>query len=139
MPVRRTVAPDIVGCAFMLYAATLAFAVLRAPYAHRDIESIAVDIAAYGGLLLVCVVLAVGLFLRRSFALWPAVLLSLGAIAAGYFGWHVPETAQLPAGVLGAVGAVLLLFRRAELAPAGSDSDDSDEPESHGDGEARTP
>ena len=37
---------------------------------------------------------------------------------AGFFAWHVPETAQLPAGVLGAVSVVLLFARRAELDPS---------------------
>jgi hypothetical protein len=118
MPARRTVAPDIVGCSFVLYAATLSFAVLRAPYAHRDVASILTEIAIYGGLLLACLVIAMGLFRRRSYALWPAVLLSIGAVLAGAFAWHVPETAQLPAGVLGAVSVVLLFARRAELDPS---------------------
>ena len=57
MPARRTVAPDIVGCSFILYAATLAFAVLRAPYAHRSVSGVATDLVIYGGLLLACVVI----------------------------------------------------------------------------------
>ena len=115
MPARRTVAPDIVGCSFLVYAATLSFAVLRAPYAHRAVSAIATDIAIYGGVLGVCVAIALGLFRRSGWVLWPAVLLSIGAFFAGLLAWHVPETAQLPAGVLGASSVVLLLGRRVEL------------------------
>lgn len=123
MPARRTVAPDIVGCSFILYAATLAFAVLRAPYAHRSVSGVATDIVIYGGLLLVCVAIGLGLFRRRGWVLWPALLLSAAAFAAGLTAWHVPETAQLPAGVLGATGVVLLLGRRVELGDADADPD----------------
>ena len=97
MPARRTVAPDIVGCCFLLYAATLSFAVLRAPYAHRAAAAIATDVAIYGGLLAVCVAIAIGLFRRRGWVLGPALLLSIVAFFAGLLAWHVPETAQLPA------------------------------------------
>lgn len=123
MPARRTVAPDIVGCSFILYAATLSFAVLRAPYAHRSVSAVATDIAIYGGLLIACVAIALGLFRRRAWALWPALLLSVAAFVAGLTAWHVPETAQLPAGVLGATGVVLLLGRRVELGDAEADAD----------------
>ena len=127
MPARRTVAPDIVGCSFLLYAATLSFAVLRAPYAHRAGQAIATDVAIYGGLMAVCVAVAVGLFSRRTWVLWPAVLLSAAAFFAGLMAWHVPETAQLPAGVLGASSVVLLLGRRVELThEAAEDEDDAD-------------
>jgi len=134
MPARRTVAPDIVGCSFLLYGATLAFAVLRAPYAHHQAVAIGVDFAVYGGLLAVCVIIAIGLFRRRGWVLWPAVVLSawaffagllasyltetalvIGPTLAGLLAGHVPETAQLPAGVLGAASVVLLLGRRVEL------------------------
>ena len=115
MPARRTVAPDIVGCSFLLYAATLSFAVLRAPYAHRTAGPVATDIAIYGGLLTVCILVALGLFRRREWVLWPALLLSIAVFFAGLFAWHVPETAQLPAGVLGVTGFVLLIGRRIEL------------------------
>ena len=126
MTSRRTVAPDIAGCSFLLYAATLFFPVLRAPYYHRgDFSLIARDIAVYGGLLFVCVYIAIALFLRRSWALWPAVLLSLAALAAGAAAWHVPDTAQLPAGVLGSVSAVLLIARSGEFRPAADDADKS--------------
>lgn len=125
MPARRTVAPDIVGCSFLLYAATLSFAVLRAPYAHRTTGPVFTDIAIYGGLLVVCVLVALGLFRRRQWVLWPALLLSIAVFFAGLFAWHVPETAQLPAGVLGVTGFVLLVGRRSELM---ADDDSDDEP-----------
>jgi hypothetical protein len=121
MPARRTVALDIVGCTFLLYAATLFFAVLRAPYAHTKVPEIVTDIAVYGGLLATCVLVALGIFGRRPVVLWPALLLSLLAFFAGLFAWHVPETAQLPAGVLGAASVVLLLGRRGELADPSQD------------------
>lgn len=128
MPARRTVAPDIVGCSFLLYAATMSFAVLRAPYAHRSIGPVVNDIAIYGGLLLVSVFIALGLFRRRPWVLWPALILSVAAFFAGLLAWHVPETAQLPAGVLGATGFVLLIGRRVELMAADStDGEDRDE------------
>lgn len=127
MPARRTVAPDIVGCSFVLYAATLSFAVLRAPYAHRTVAAVATDIAIYGGLLVICVAVALGLFRRRSWVLVPALLLSVAAFVAGLLAWHVPETAQLPAGVLGVSSVVLLLGRRVELLQADEvDEDASD-------------
>jgi hypothetical protein len=128
MPARRTVAPDIVGCCFLLYAATLSFAVLRAPYAHRAVAAITTDFAIYGGLLSVCVAIALGLFRRRGWVLWPAVALSIAAFFAGLLAWHVPETAQLPAGVLGASSVVLLLGRRIELGAPAEATDE--EPES---------
>ena len=130
MPARRTVAPDIVGCSFLLYAATLSFAVLRAPYAHRSVSAVATDIAIYGGLLLACVAIAMGLVRRRGWVLGPTRLLSLATLATGLAAWHVPETAQLPAGVLGATGVVLLLGRRSELGDADPDAD------AHADGKA---
>ena len=127
MPARRTVAPDIVGCSFLLYAATLSFSVLRAPYAHRNMTAVAMDLMIYGSLLAVCTVIGLALFRRRSWALWPAILLSVVVFFAGLMAWHVPDTAQLPAGVLGASGVVLLLGRRAELSDAeGADKDDDD-------------
>ena len=120
MSVRRTVAPDMVGCCFLLYAGTLFFAVLRAPYVHRDAAAVASDLAIYGGLTVLCVAVAVGLFQRRSTAWFPGMLLSLAAIIAGATAFHVPDTAQLPAGVLGATGMVLLWARREEFSSAAS-------------------
>lgn len=117
MTQRRSVAPDIVGCCLLLYAATLFFAVLRAPYAHRTVSGAAIDIVIYGGLLLVCATVAAGLFTRHRLAWLPGVLVSLAALAAGAASYHVPETAQLPAGVLGVTGAVLLWARRGEFRP----------------------
>lgn len=113
---RRTVAPDMVGCCFLLYAGTLLFAVMRAPYVHRTVAGVATDIAIYGGLLLCSAAVAMGLFQRRSAAWGPAILLSACAIAAGAMAFHVPETAQLPAGVLGGAGIVLLWASRGEFA-----------------------
>lgn len=122
MSVRRTVAPDMVGCCFLLYAGTLFFAVLRAPYVHREVAEVASDLAIYGGLTTLCLAVAVGLFQRRSVAWFPALVLSLLAIVAGAMAFHVPDTAQLPAGVLGGTGLVLLWARRGEFAAAGADS-----------------
>jgi hypothetical protein len=115
MTQRRSVAPDIVGCCLLLYAATLLFAVLRAPYYHRSVGDAALDMVVYGSLLLVCTLVAVGLFVRRRAALLPALVLSLAALCAGAMAYHVPDTAQLPAGILGATGLVLLIARRGEL------------------------
>ena len=131
MPARRTVAPDIVGCTFLLYAATLSFAVLRAPYAHRTVGPVIADIAIYGGLLGVCILVGLGLFRRRPWALLPGVLLSLAALVAALCAWladwhHVPETAQLSTGVLGTTGVVLLLARRTELVGEDEDPDEGE-------------
>ena len=115
MSVRRTVAPDMVGCCFLLYAGTLFFAVLRAPYVHREVAAVASDLAIYGGLTALCAAIAAGLFLRRGAAWIPGLLGSLAAIVAGATAFHVPDTAQLPAGVLGATGMVLLWARRGEF------------------------
>jgi hypothetical protein len=115
MTQRRSVAPDIVGCSLLLYASTLLFAVLRAPYYHRNTADAALDVAIYGGLLLVCTLVAIGLFGRRRAALLPGILVSLAALLAGALAFHVPDTAQLPAGILGASGVVLLWARRGEL------------------------
>jgi len=112
---RRSVAPDIVGCCLLIYAASLLFAVLRAPYVNKTAGDVALDVAVYGGLLLLCVSVAVGLFRRHRLAWLPGVLLSLLAVLAGALAFHVPDTAQLPAGVLGATGAVLLVARRREF------------------------
>src|ERR1700712_501166 len=138
MLARRTVAPDIVGCSFLLYAATLSFAVLRAPYAHRTATGIATDVAIYGGLLAICTAIALGLFRRSSWALWPAVLLSIAAFFAGLMAWHVPETAQLPAGVLGVVSVVLLIGRRIELIQAETADEDDADPGATADRQAPT-
>lgn len=106
----------MVGCCFLLYAGTLIFAVLRAPYVHRDVPAVASDLAIYGGLTAICVAVATGLFQRRSAAWLPGMLLSLAAVVAGAMAFHVPDTAQLPAGVLGCTGLVLLWARRGEFA-----------------------
>lgn len=115
MTQRRSVAPDIVGCSLLLYAATLLFAVLRAPYIHTTVGAAARDVAAYGSLLLLCVGVAIGLFARHRLAWLPGLLVSLAAFFAGVFAFHVPTTAELPAGVLGATGVVLLVARRREF------------------------
>ena len=115
MSARRTVAPDISGCSFLIYAATLSFAVLRAPYLHKTFKGISTDLLTYGGLLVLCLTIALGLFQRRMWALWPAIIVSVSAVVAGAMAWHVPETAQLPAGVLGATSIVLLLASRGEF------------------------
>jgi hypothetical protein len=112
---RRSVAPDIVGCSLLLYAATLLFAVLRAPYLHRTVGPAVLDVAIYGGLLLLCAAVAIGLFRRHRLAWLPGMALSLAALLAGAFAFHVPDTAQLPAGVLGVTGLVLLFARRGEF------------------------
>lgn len=116
MSARRTVAPDMVGCCFLLYAGTLFFAVLRAPYVYREAAAVARDLAIFGGLFVLCTLIAAGLFQRRSLSWFPAILVSLAAIVAGAMAFHIPDTAQLPAGVLGATGIVLLWARRAEFA-----------------------
>lgn len=105
----------MVGCCFLLYAGTLFFAVLRAPYVYREVTPVLRDLAIYGSLLVACTLVAVGLFQRRSLSWLPAMLLSLGAIVAGAMAFHIPDTAQLPAGVLGVTGIVLLWARRAEF------------------------
>lgn len=131
MSVRRTVAPDMVGCCFLLYAGTLFFAVLRAPYVHREVAPVVRDLAIFGGLLILCTGVAVGLFQRRSLSWFPAMLLSLAAVVAGAMAYHIPDTAQLPAGVLGVTGMVLLWARRGEFsgqaaAQAAAQSADAD-------------
>jgi hypothetical protein len=45
----------------------------------------------------------------------PGILISISALLAGAFAFHVPDTAQLPAGVLGATGIVLLWARHGEF------------------------
>ncbi len=112
---RRTVAPDIVGCSLLLYAATLLFAVLRVPYLHKPLTQMAIDIGIYGSLLLACLATAIGLFGRHRLAWLPGLLISLFAFFAGALAFHVPDTAQLPAGVLGATGTLLLWVRRGEF------------------------
>lgn len=123
---RRTAAPDIVGLCLLLYAATLSFAVMRAPYLHKSMSGVARDVAIYGGLLLVCALTGIGVFQRRTWALGPALVVSLAALAAGAAGFHVPETAQLPAGVLGVTGLVFLLARRGEFMGASAVDADQD-------------
>lgn len=123
---RRTAAPDIVGLCLLLYAATLSFAVMRAPYLHKSLSGVARDVAIYGGLLLVCALTGIGVFQRRPWALGPALVISLAALAAGAAGFHVPETAQLPAGVLGVTGLLFLLARRGEFMGATAAAGDAD-------------
>lgn len=115
MSVRRTVAPDIAGCTFVLFACTLSFPVLRAPFIHKQAAEMATDLLAYGGLMFACMVLAAGLFQRKLWALIPAIVLSGLAIYASFINWHMPETGQLPAGVLGCTAALLLLLRVREF------------------------
>jgi hypothetical protein len=112
---RRSVAPDIVGFSLLLYASTLLFAVLRAPYVHKTAGPAILDVAIYGGLLLFCVAVAIGLFRRHVLAFIPGLLASAAVLAAGAMAFHVPDTAQLPAGVLGATGLILLWARRGEF------------------------
>ena len=115
MSVRRTVAPDIAGCSFVLFACTLSFAVLRAPFIHKQASPMATDLAAYGGLMFACMLIAGGLFQRKLWAFFPAVVLSGLAIYASVTNWHMPETGQLPAGVLGVTAALLLILRYREF------------------------
>lgn len=98
-----------------MYAATLMFAVLRAPYMHKTVGPVVLDVAIYGGILLVCVTIALGLFRRHPLAWLPGLLVSAAALVAGATAFHVADTAQLPAGVLGATGVILLLARRGEF------------------------
>ncbi|MFO0656837.1 MAG: hypothetical protein U0787_17395 [Polyangia bacterium] len=115
MSVRRSVAPDIAGCTFVLFAVTLSFAVLRAPFIHKQAGAMAQDLLSYGGLMFGCMLTAAGLFRRKLWAFFPAVLLSVVAIYAAAINWHMPETGQLPAGVLGLTTCVLLLLRYREF------------------------
>jgi hypothetical protein len=115
MSVRRTVAPDIAGCTFVLFACTLSFPVLRAPFIHQQASAIATDLLSYGGLMFACMLVAAGLFLRKLWALFPAVLLAGLAIYASAINWHMPETGQIPAGVLGITAALLLVLRYREF------------------------
>jgi hypothetical protein len=112
---RRSVAPDIVGFSLLLYASTLLFAVLRAPYFHKTVGPAVTDAAIYGSLLIGCVAVAFGLFRRHHLAWLPGMVLSLATLVAGAMAFHVPDTAQLPAGVLGATGVILLWARRGEF------------------------
>ena len=114
MSVRRSVAPDIAGCTFVLFAVTLSFAVLRAPFIHKQAGAMAQDLLSYGGLMFGCMLTAAVCF-AASCGLFPAVLLSVVAIYAAAINWHMPETGQLPAGVLGLTTCVLLLLRYREF------------------------
>lgn len=120
MAARRTVAPDIAGCCLLLFAASLAFAVLRAPYVHKLVAAVARDMAIYGGLVLACIAVAMGLFQRRRWALIPGLVLGAFGFGASIANWHMPETGQLPAGVLGATVVVLLLARGSEFSADGA-------------------
>ena len=60
MSVRRTVAPDIAGCTFVLFACTLSFPVLRAPFIHKQAAEMATDLLAYGGLTLLLFAFVLG-------------------------------------------------------------------------------
>jgi hypothetical protein len=115
MAARRTVAPDIAGCCLLLFAASMSFAVLRAPYVHKHVPEVARDMVVYGGLVLACIAVAMGLFQRRRWALIPGLVLGAFGFGASVANWHMPETGQLPAGVLGATAVVLLLARGSEF------------------------
>jgi hypothetical protein len=116
MSPRRTPAPDIVAGVLLLYAATFFFAVLKALFSTRTVTEALSRAAVYTGLLGLCIYLAVGLLRRRPSALPGTLLALLGCLIAAMSGFHVPETAQVPAGVLSLFGIVLLLFSRRELA-----------------------
>ena len=116
MSSRRTPAPDIAACALLLFAATLLFSVLRAIYSSATRSTAVLGVVIYGGLLLVCALTARGVFLRRPWALPAGVILLLFALGAALVSFHVPESAELPAGILGILGSVLLLARRGEFA-----------------------
>ena len=115
MSVRRTVAPDIAGCTFVLLAATLSFAVLRAPFIHQQAGAMATDLLVYGGLMCTCLLVAAGLFLRKLWAFFPGIVLSGALIVASVQNWHMPETGQLPAGVLGITAVLMLVLRYREF------------------------
>lgn len=125
MSVRRTVAPDIAGCTFVLFACTLSFPVLRAPFIHKQASDMATDLLAYGGLMFACMVISAGLFQRKLWALIPAILLSGLALYASIINWHMPETGQLPAGVLGCTAALLLILRYREFASSADSEPDA--------------
>lgn len=115
MAVRRSVAPDIAGCTFVLFAVTLSFAVLRAPFIHQQAGAMATDLLSYGGLMFGCMLIAAGLFRRKLWAFFPGVVLSALMVYAAVQNWHMPETGQLPAGVLGITAGLLLILRYREF------------------------
>lgn len=118
---RRTPAPDIAACILLLFGASLIFSVLKALYSRTPSAAVQGLVGA-GGLLVVCAVLARGLLLRQGYAA-PGALLALAVAAvAAVTGFYIPETAQLPAGLLSLFGISLLLPSLREFAPAG-DSD----------------
>ena len=119
---RRSAAPDIAGCVFVLFAATLVFPALRAPFMRVSIQEQLLHLLAYGGLFFACLVVAVGLFLRRLPAFFGGLALSVLAVGAAIANWHMPETGQLPAGVLGVSSGVLLLLRYGEFVWANGQS-----------------
>lgn len=115
MSPRRTPAPDIAACVLLLFAAALFFAVLRAVYSTSTVGGALFAAAAYLGLLSACAVTARAIFLRRPAGLPAGVALMLFTLGAALSNFHVPETAELPAGVLGLLGATLLVASRREF------------------------
>ena len=81
------------------------FAVLRAPHVYREGAAVARDLAIFGGLFVLCTLIAAGLFQRRSLSWFPAILVSLAAIVAGPW----PSTSPTPPS-----------YRRASWAPLAS-------------------
>lgn len=115
MTQRRTPAPDIAACVLVLFAASLLFAVLRSIYGTTDVREALTGVAIYGGLLGACAATGWGLFQRRPWALPAGIVILLCALGAGLASFHVPETAELPAGLLGVLGSILLLGSRGEF------------------------
>ncbi len=72
-----------------------------------------------------CMVISAGLFQRKLWALIPAILLSGLALYASIINWHMPETGQLPAGVLGCTAALLLILRYREFASSADSEPDA--------------
>lgn len=106
----------------MLFGSAFVFAVLKALYARS--ASVALQgTLTYGGLLAACVVLARGLLLRQGFAAAGGLVGLLVMLLAAATGFYIPETAQLPAGLLSVFGLCLLLPRWSEF--AAPDPDDA--------------
>jgi hypothetical protein len=116
MSLRRTPAPDIAACVLLLFAATLFFSVLRSIYGTAAVGTAVAGALIYGGLLSICALTARGIFLRRPWAMPAGVVLLLVGLAAALASFHVPETAELPAGLLGLLGTALLVGSRGEFA-----------------------
>lgn len=117
MVTRRTPAPDMAACILLLCAVTLGFAILRSLYLAPSHGEALARAGAYGTTLLLCGHAARGLLRRRGFALPLSALLFVCLIGAGVLG-GVPDTAQVPAGVLGVFGLLLLSGSHRELATA---------------------